>query len=174
MFAAVALLCCQTMAAKGVLTVEQLNAQADELLGQEVSLTGVCVHLCGKAGGKIFMIGDDERKRFRVQATDECQFDEECLNAELVVTGVLKEDQLDEAFLVNWEQSVAVEAEEHDHDHEHEHADEEHGSCGGHPGMPSDAERIAKLRDAIAKRTAEEGKAYVSFYYIDAQSYEMK
>ena len=155
-----------------VFTVEQLSEKADSLLGERVAIQGFCVHVCGKAGGKIFLIGDNERKRFRVQATKECSFSNDCLNSELSVTGILKEDRLDEAFLLNWEASVAKEEEENDHEHEH-------SNCTGHGDKaeaerPDDATRIAQLRDAISKRTAKEGKAYVSFYYIDAEEYQLK
>jgi len=151
------------------LEVDLLLAQAATLINQEVSVEGVCTHICAHGGKKIFLMGSDDTQTIRVESGNLGAFKSECVNHIVTVKGVLKEDRIDEAYLQAWEAQLKESAEKHG---EGEGCTTEK-VARGETANTSDA-RIADFRERIAKREAEEGKAYLSFYHIEATDYEIQ
>lgn len=152
--------------------VDDVLAQADRLAGQQVTVEGVCTHICQHGGRKIFLMGTDDRQIIRIEAGDKIgAFKPECVNNIVRVTGKLVEDRIDEAYLTSWEQQAAARTAE-------KHGDSEAGcttekQARGEGAANSVAERIAAFRARIAERKANEGKEYLSFYHIDGEEYEI-
>ena len=48
-------------------------------------------------------MGSDDTKTIRVEAGTLGSFDNKCINAIVTVTGTLKQQRVDEAYLQNWE-----------------------------------------------------------------------
>lgn len=153
------------------MSVDDLLADAEKLVGQNVSVEGVCTHICAHGGKKIFLMGSDDTKYLRVEAGEEIgSFKQESVNSLVEVKGVLTEERIDEAYLAQWETQLAEEnAEAH-----------EEGGCtadqkaNNEKKADSTAERIANMRAQIVERQAKEGKAYLSFYYLLGETYEIK
>lgn len=154
-----------------IMEVDGLLAEADSLAGTEVTFQGVCTHTCKHGARKIFVMGSDDTQVIRVEAGKLGAFSQDCVNNIVTITGILKEQRVDEAYLQNWEaQSKAQTAEQH--------GDSEAGcdtekSARGETGN-SVAERIADFRRRIAEENAKSGKNYLSFYYVEAVSYEIE
>lgn len=155
----------------GVLTVDQIFDRAEGLVGQQVELEGVCTHRCAHSGLRIFLMGSDDTKTIRVESASREPFDARCARNVVKVTGVLREQRIDEAYLANWEKQVANKTAE------------EHGK--GAAGCSSEKksrnergntvqERIADFRQQISERMQAEGKAYLSFYYVDGEGYTIQ
>ena len=87
------------------------------------------------------------------------------------VTGILKEQRIDEAYLQNWEAQLKAQTAQQHGDSE-AGCDSEKKARGETGNTP--AQRIADFRSKIEKRKAESGKDYLSFYYVEAQSYDIK
>ena len=51
-----------------VMSVDDLLARADSLVGQQVNFQGVCTHTCKHGATKMFMMGSDDTKTIRVEA----------------------------------------------------------------------------------------------------------
>lgn len=145
---------------------------AADLLGKEVTVEGICTHICQHGGKKIFLMGTDDTQVIRIEAGDAIgAFDAGCVNNVVRVTGRLVEERIDEAYLEAWERRVA------------EATDEQHGTgeggcttekqARGESQTASTAQRIADFRARIADRQAREGKAYLSFYHVAGESYEI-
>jgi len=152
------------------LDIDRLLDEAESLADQQVTLEGVCTHICSHGGRKIFLMGSDDTKTIRVEACDLGSFDQKCVNSIVRIKGVLREQRIDEAYLQNWETQAAAAAVE-------QHGDTEAGcdtekNARGETGNTV-AERIADFRTRIAAREAAEGKAYLSFYFVEAESYEI-
>ncbi len=137
------------------LQIDDLLAGADSLAGKEVWIEGVCTHACKHGARKIFLMG---RK-----------FDPQCVGSIVRVKGILREQRVDEDYLRSWEEQVRTQA------------GEQHGTTAA--GCDSEKKargetaatvegRIADFRRKIAERNAAEGKPYLSFYFVEAQSYE--
>lgn len=149
--------------------VDVLLAEAEALVDQQIEIEGVCTHICSHGGTKIFLMGSDDSKTIRVNAAEVGSFDQKCVNSIVKVKGTLREERIDEAYLQSWEAKVATKTEDH------------HGSEGGCDSEKASrgetantsVERIADFRAKIAARNEAEGKEYLSFYFVDAQSYEI-
>ncbi len=233
------------------LEVDAVLASADSLMGKEVTLQGVCTHVCPHGAKKIFLMGSDDTQTIRIEAGDFGAFSKDCVNKLVTVTGTLAEQRIDEAFLADWEARItakdgcAKQGKEEGCSSEHKACNkncekkgekgcctseqkacngscekqckkgccaseqkacngscEKHGkegacasehkacnkSCAKHgkeEGCSSEhkahdkshnnaAERIANFRQRIAEQQANNGKDYLSFYYIEATAYEIE
>ena len=98
-------------------------------------------------------------------------FAQECINSIVTITGQLVEDRIDEAYLQNWEEQLKAQAAK-------EHGEGKAGCANEKKARGETADtpeaRIADFRKQIAEREAQEGKAYLSFYHIDATSYQIE
>ncbi len=150
--------------------VDVLLDGAEQHVGQTIAVEGVCTHICQHGGRKIFLMGSDDTKTIRVEGGKVGKFDAACVNNLVQVKGTLCEQRIDEAYLQRWEAQVAAQTAE------------KHGTTSAgcdsekkarHETGNSPTERIADFRARIAKQEAETGKAYLSFYYIEAQAYDV-
>lgn len=153
------------------LSIDEVLASADSLAGKEVTIQGICTHTCKHGATKIFLMGSDDTKTIRVEACKLGSFDSKCVNSIVEVKGTLVEDRIDEAYLQNWEKQLSTQTEK-------QHGDGEAGcdtekKARGETGNTAQ-ERIADFRAKIAQQKAQTGKDYLSFYHIDAASYDIK
>ena len=156
--------------ASSALEIDSLLANAENLAGQEVTIEGVCTHACKHGAKKIFLMGSDDTKTIRVEAGPLGSFDTKCINAIVTVTGTLKEQRVDEAYLQNWEAKLKAQTEK-SHGETAAGCDSEKKARGETASTPE--ARIADFRAKIAERKAATGKDYLSFYYMEASSYEI-
>lgn len=155
----------------GVLEIDDLLADAESLAGQEVTVEGVCTHICKHGGRKIFLMGSDDTQTIRVEGGSVGKFDQKCVNSIVRVTGTLKEQRVDEAYLQNWGSQLKAKAAE-------KHGEDEAGcstekKARGETASSPEA-RIADFRAKIADRKAKTGKDYLSFYFLEASSYDIE
>lgn len=155
----------------GAMEIDDLLANAESLTDQEVTIEGVCTHACKHGATKIFLMGSDDTQTIRVEAAKLGSFDTKCVNSIVRVTGTLKEQRVDEAYLQQWESRLKAAAAE-------KHGEGEAGcstekKARGETANTPEA-RIADFRAKIAKRQAESGKPYLSFYYMEAANYEIQ
>ena len=151
--------------------VDSLLSDADALVGKEVTIEGVCTHTCKHGATKIFLMGSDDTQTIRVEAGKLGSFSSKCVNAIVRVKGILKEQRVDEAYLQNWEAQLKAQAQE-------KHGDSEAGcdsemKARGEKANTAEG-RIADFRKKIAARKIKTGKDYLSFYYMEANSYEIQ
>ena len=156
-------------AASEVLEIDDLLLGADSLVGRTVTIEGICTHTCKHGARKIFLMGSDDTQTIRVESGKLGKFDPQCVGSIVRVKGILREQRVDEDYLRSWEEQVRTQA------------GEQHGTTAA--GCDSEKKargetaatvegRIADFRRKIAERNAAEGKPYLSFYFVEAQSYE--
>lgn len=155
-----------------VMEVDSVLKNGDKLVGQTVVLEGVCTHICQHGGGKIFLMGSDDTQTIRIDASEQVgSFSPEAVNSLVRVQGTVHEERIDEAFLNQWESQIKSQVIER---HGEGGADcESDQKARGEAPVGSIEERIANFRKRIAERKANEGKDYLSFYSITADSYEI-
>ena len=158
-------------ATSSALEIDSLLANAESLAGQEVTIEGVCTHTCKHGAKKIFLMGSADTQVIRVEAGTLGTFDPKCVNSIVRVTGTLKEQRIDEAYLQNWEAQLKAQAAEK-HGTGEAGCDSEKKARGETANSPE--ARIADFRAKIADRKAETGKEYLSFYFMEADSYEVE
>lgn len=158
-------------AAVKTMDIDSLLATAETLVGQPIVVEGICTHICSKGGGKLFMMGSDDTKTIRVEAGEKIgRFPQDVVNNIVTIDGILREQRIDEAYLAQWEAQVKAQTEEK-HGENGAGCDSEQKARGEATGAVTAADRIAAFRQRIAERKANQGKEYLSFYYIDGDAY---
>ena len=89
----------QESVATVALSVDDILAEGDSLVGKTVTVEGVCTHICKHGGKKLFMMGTDDTKMLRAEACELGSFPAEVVNSLVSVTGTLEEDRIDEATI---------------------------------------------------------------------------
>lgn len=157
-------------AAPIAITIDSLYVNGEALVGELIEIEGVCTHICSHSASKIFLMGDTNPKALRVEAAELGSFAQECVNSVVKVQGMLREERINEEYLQRWEQRIADKTAE-------QHGDGDGGcdtekSARGETAN-SDEGRIADFRARIAERQQAEGKDYLSFYFVEAEAYEV-
>lgn len=154
-----------------VMDVDSLLSAAETLIDTSITVEGICTHICSHGGGKIFLMGSDDTRTIRVEAGKAIgSFPQAVVNAIVTIRGTLREQRIDEAYLTRWEEQVKNQTAEN-HGDSGAGCESEQKARGEATGTVSTADRIAAFRQRIADRKAKEGKDYLSFYYIDGESY---
>lgn len=155
-----------------VLQIDELLTGSETLAGQQVEIEGVCTHICKHGGGKIFLMGSDDTKTIRIEAGEKVgKFAPETVNSVVRVKGKLMEDRIDEAYLTAWEERLKNQTAEKHGNGEAGCASEQ--KAQGEAATNSQEQRIENFRKRIAERNEKEGKNYLSFYHVDADSYDI-
>ncbi len=150
------------------LTVDNFFAEADTIVGDTAVVEGLCTHLCSHGGKKAFIEGADTTLVLRCEATAEAggAFSPDCVGKTLVVKGVVAENRIDEAAIVEMEQKYA------ENNNGHNCATD--AKAQGQDSIDGFAARMADYRRRITENIEKSGKAYISFYYLEAVSYDIR
>lgn len=160
----------ETSQAPKIMQVDSLLSNAENMVDDTIVVDGLCTHICRHGGKKIFLMGSDDTKIIRVEASGNIgSFSQETVNSIVEVKGILKEQRIDEAYLVDWETKLASQTAE-------KHGDDESGCATEQKAQNekpanTEQERIDNFRKRIAERNEKEGKNYLSFYFVEAIGY---
>lgn len=138
-----------------VYKLNDLLAQADELIDQTVTVRGFVTHTCQHSGKRCFIVGEDQKTSLRIEAKGNIErFDRELIGSELIVTGAVKEQRLTKEYIDQHEKDV------------NEKKAKEDGSA---ETCEAELSNIQDMRTWMK----ENGKDYYSIYYIDGQDYDV-
>lgn len=152
-----------------MVTVGNFKDMAPNLVGKLVTITGTADHICKSDGKKLFLISTESEGRVKVVSGDELlPFNKEHEGLDFIVTGIVEEDIVDEAYLQEWEEEIKAGIEEKKHLGGGEPLTPEEIAAGHHIDDPA-TEQIANYR----KKMAEKGVTKLSFFSIIATSYEL-
>lgn len=152
------------------LEVDSVLQNAENLMGKEIEIEGVCTHICRHGGRKIFLMGSNNNRIIRIEGGQVGKFAPDCVNNIVKVKGFLVEERIDEAYLQKWETSLADQtAEKHGADGQGCSSEKKaRGESGNTPQA-----RIEQFRKRIAEQQEKTGKDYLSFYHVEAVSYSI-
>lgn len=154
------------------MSIDDVMAKAADLVEQEVTIEGVCTHTCSHGAKKMFLVGSDDSKTLRVEAGELGAFDTKVVNNIVTVKGIIKEERIDEAYLVDWENRLKSGTEEKHGNEEGEGGCDTEKNARGETANTAEG-RIADFRAKIAAEKEATGKEYLSFYHVVATSYEI-
>ena len=154
------------------MSIDDVMAKASGLVEQEVTIEGVCTHTCSHGAKKMFLVGSDDTKTLRFEAGELGAFDTKVVNNVVTVKGVIKEERIDEAYLVDWETRLKNQTEEKHGNEEGEGGCDTEKNARGETANTAEG-RIADFRAKIAAEKEATGKEYLSFYHVVATSYEI-
>ena len=154
------------------MSIDDVMAKASGLVEQEVTIEGVCTHTCSHGAKKMFLVGSDDTKTLRIEAGELGAFDTKVVNNVVTVKGIIKEERIDEAYLVDWENRLKNQTEEKHGNEEGEGGCDTEKNARGETANTAEG-RIADFRAKIAAEKEATGKEYLSFYHVVATSYEI-
>ena len=162
-------------------TVANFEQMAGDLVGKEVSLTGLVNHTCKHSGKRMFLVAEDTDATIEIVAGDNIDsFDAELEGSDVIVNGIVAELRVDENYLAEWEAEIMSETEEETlkiHDGKHEGEGHNKDGVGENEEAenleeePSgtDMGKIENLRNMLK----ESGKDHLSFYSIECIRFEV-
>ncbi len=129
----------------------EFDARAGDYVDNEVLVEGIVDHVCKHGGKKLFLVSDDGD----VHVESEERFDDEIAGSEIIVTGIVREFRVDEAYCLKME-------EDNIQSHKEGETDDEN--------FEMKMEQIEFYRDSM--KTA--GTDHLSFYSLDYVSHVVK
>ncbi len=164
----------------GIVSVDSLLADPDRYVGQVITIEGECSHLCAHGGRKAFILGSDENTIIRCDGTEEMgwAFPEDAPGHMMKVTGEFVEQRIGEEEVAQMERKQAQRAEMLAEEGVKDAKNEPTGceterKAAGQGELDTFSAQMADYRARIADRLEKEGKPYLSFYSINATSYEV-
>ncbi|MDE6367734.1 MAG: hypothetical protein K2K94_00680 [Muribaculaceae bacterium] len=166
------------------ITVDQVFETPEKYVGDTITIEGICSHLCTQGGRKAFIQGNADNIQIRCEAFPLMgqPFPKNTIHHPLTVTGILREQRIDNDVVAEMEREfnerINQIAEERGEESAQRAANASVGcdterAAQGQQDLTTFKERMDDYRARIAAREAAEGKAYLSFYYIDAMSFEI-
>lgn len=166
------------------LNVDRVLANPDSYLGDTIVIEGVCSHLCAHGGRKAFIAGSADSIMLRCEAFPLMgeAFPKSVVRRPLQVKGILREERVDEAAIQEMirknDEAQAAAATNTELTDSTSTAKAESGcaterTAKGQRNLTTFEDRINDFRAKIAARQAKEGKDYLSYYYLDAISYDV-
>jgi len=161
------------------ISVDELEANIENLIGQEVVVAGDVDHVCKHGGTKMVILGDSSD--IHIKATDESgNFRaDEVMDHRVIVTGIVDEFRVDEDYIAQKEAELEelianggdeeAEAKEEGHDEKGMFPDNDSKHNKQIAGMKKQIEGLKKMLEEAKA----EGKDHVSFYSVKAETYEI-
>jgi hypothetical protein len=146
-----------------VLTVDELQTQAKDLVGKEVMVKGMVTHVCKESGARCFIMGSTEDISLRIEAGKIGSFAQDQMGSDIQVRGILQEVQLDEEDLAEMEKAAAA----------GESANKGHALGHDGPAMHDvdggkhDSINQTQKLEQMSQKLAESKEGYVPVYYLD-------
>lgn len=145
-------------------TVEQLMTDMQSYVEKEIVIAGTVNHVCEHGGKRMFIMGEDPDVAIKITPNDEIGiFEKELEGSYVVVTGVVKELRIDNAYVANMEKELAEGA---DNEAIHDHS-------GGTHDEDEENEKNAQI-EAMKTKIADSENEYYSQYWIEASKFEVK
>jgi hypothetical protein len=156
------------------ITVNEFLAKADDYVGKEIKIQGTVSHTCKHGGKRMFIFDDNEDNRVKIEASESvASFDASLEGSDVLVSGLLKELVIDEAYLTEWEQEVNAEMDEPEMESDTTAVAQHEG---GGLGEAADQGTHVSALESIAeyrKQIKESGKDHLSFYSVECLAYEV-
>lgn len=83
-----------------VLALGEFESKAGEFVNKEVQIKGIVDHVCKHSGKKLFVVNDDGN----VHVISDTRFDDALKGSELLITGIVLEERVDEATCLQMEE----------------------------------------------------------------------
>lgn len=136
---------------KPVLTLADFNSEAGNWVDQEIQIEGIVDHVCKHGGKRLFLVDDFGD----VHIDGEERFDDALTGSNIIVSGVVKEFRVDEAYCLQMEQ-----------DHIQKHKE----GVDTEDIYAQKMQQIKSYRDSMQAA----GVDHLSFYSVDYISHTIK
>ncbi|MDE5607643.1 MAG: DUF4857 domain-containing protein [Muribaculaceae bacterium] len=166
--------------ATSAITVDDVLTSPADYVDMEITVEGVCSHLCRHGGRKAFLAGSANNFLLRCEAYPLMNepFPASTIHHPMTVKGYLREERVDEEAVqqMEWSYNEAMlnaAAQGQEFDTEKAAQCDTEQAARGQQGLADFNARMADYRARIKARQDAEGIPYLSFYYLEAEDYEV-
>lgn len=154
---------------KDAITVDNLLADITNYIDKDIVVVGTVNHVCEHGGKRMFIMGADPDIAIKITPNDEVGiFEKELEGSHVIITGIVKELRIDEAYVANLEKELSEGADnEAIHDHSGEEDEEDHAET------EVDSSKIKQI-EYMKTQIAESESGYYSQFWIEASKFEVK
>jgi len=144
--------------------------QAGDLVGKTIQLSGTVDHVCQHGGQRMFIVDNASEARIKITPGEEmAAFNTELVGNELLITGFIDEQRIDEAYLMEWEEEINEGSTMSDDKGEGTHLGGTVEKGGSEADVSEEMQKVINLRNQLK----ESGKDYLAFYSVVCTSYEV-
>lgn len=153
-----------------VVKVADFENKAGDLVGKTIQITGTVDHVCKHGGQRMFIVDNESEARIKVTPAEEvAAFNTELIGDELLITGVVDEQRIDEAYLMEWEEEIKAGSVSSDDKGEGTHLGGNVEKGGEGADISEEMEKVNNLREQLQAS----GKDYLAFYSVVCTGYEV-
>ncbi|MCD4833203.1 MAG: hypothetical protein K8R31_05345 [Bacteroidales bacterium] len=154
---------------KTAITVDNLLAEITNYIDKDIVVVGTVNHVCEHGGKRMFIMGEDPDIAIKITPNDEIGiFEKELEGSSVIITGIVKELRIDEAYVANLEKELSEGADnEAIHDHSGEEDEEDHAET------EVDSSKIKQI-EHMKTQIAESENGYYSQFWVEASKFEVK
>ncbi len=161
---------------KDAITVDNLLAEITNYIDKDIVVIGTVNHVCEHGGKRMFIMGKDPDIAIKITPNDEIGiFEKELEGSHVIITGIIKELRIDEAYVANLEKELSEGADsEAIHDHSGGDDDEDPARpAGEHAETEVDSSKIKQI-EHMKTQIAESENGYYSQFWVEASKFEVK
>lgn len=146
-----------------LLTVAAFDTSAYHSVDKPVIIEGTVLHTCKHGGKRMFLAdGNDSITVEITTGPDIPKFDESLIGSRVRVTGLLREERIDDKYLNEWEAEVKQPSENHD--------------AGIHTGTKGHEDQAVQDKldqiNALREQLKKSGKDHLSNFSVEALSFK--
>jgi hypothetical protein len=151
--------------------VAEFDEKAGDFVGKKVKLEGTVDHICKHGGQRLFLVTPESDARIKITPDEEiAAFNTDLEGSNIIITGIVEEQRIDEDYLREWEEEVKSGAELADGKGEGTHLGGQVEKGGEGADISEEMEKINNLREMIK----ESGNDYLSFFSVLCTEYQVK
>ena len=153
------------------LLVAEFDDKAGDYVGKKIELKGTVDHICKHGGQRLFLVSEESEARIKVTPDEEiAAFNAELEGNNIIITGIVEEQRVDEDYLREWEEEIKSGAEMADGKGEGSHLGGTVEKGGEGADIAEEMEKVNNLREMIK----ESGKDYISFFSVLCTDYTVE
>ncbi len=151
-------------------SMADFDDKVGDYVGKKIKIEGTVDHICSHGGQKLFLVSEDSDARIKITPDEEiAAFNAKLEGDKLVITGIVEEQVIDEAYLREWEEEIKANHEGGDEKGEGIHTEGEGVEGCEYSDEPEEMKKVHNLRNMIK----ESGSDHLSFYSILCTNYEV-
>lgn len=153
-----------------VVQVAEFENKAGDLVGKTIQLSGTVDHVCKHGGQRMFIVDNESEARIKITPAEEvAAFNTELVGDELLITGIVEEQRIDESYLMEWEEEIRAGSAMSDDKGEGTHLGGNVEKGGEGADESEEMQKVNNLREQLQAS----GKDYLAFYSVVCTGYQV-
>ncbi|HEY9113184.1 MAG TPA: hypothetical protein VIN10_00705 [Bacteroidales bacterium] len=153
-----------------VVQVAEFETLAGDLVGKTIQFSGTVDHVCKHGGQRMFIVDNESEARIKITPAEEvAAFNTELVGDQLLITGIVEEQRIDEAYLMEWEEEIKAGSAMSDDKGEGTHLGGNVEKGGEGADVSEEMQKVINLREQLQAS----GNDYLAFYSVVCTGYEV-